>query len=825
MTTQIFINGFDYTDAFRNATGSYSGSSLGGLYVVSAEVILSATPNINKPFDDRYNSDFGRGKEISILLDGEKAPIVGSMYVLSSRFDPNTHLVRISASCILGLVNSRTPEDLAICVRAEVGVTAQEAVDLLLDASGVTNKEIIITNNQKLLEPLLLGGSQGLISRAADICKASGYYLYQDKNGKVLTDLAAPVPSGLNGKPILRELIDAERLTDVEVPYTKIIVRGTTSEIQELGEETVLDGETTITRDFEKRTITSRTEKPNGDIVEVISTYELPSLEPATGIVANPTECLPPDEGRLIERITRFYENSVKAFSACISAHDESAIVAEADAPFFINDTLIIARTVEETWEYDIDSTDLADNKTLVLDLLGSTQGEDTTTASPDRPQKITYNRKVRTPKGIAAPIVCHWTLGNNQILTENPGAVLPPNGVINTTTVEEETIVWQKELGATKWTSKRLLERSDVLVNPEKFTSRAFRTSDVTVIPFSRNGLFTSIPIEEESKEDDTPNDPGRFPTKYTVQESDYQRTYLVNGFGSSGEAKIKTINLDLFGEVDVTTERVARANALQSWGKNKGSRLSSTFYSVQKPLEKVSIYDAPDSLAPYNIEHYYVDSPAISIDLENFAFSGVGLFISATNGAIPSEALVNATGQLAYNNGTDFTIYTYSPSAVDLATLTFNGAGWYSDSEGNQYFSDGTNTLALTVSSSPTFTPVATVANQGITVNSSGEPVQNGTVLSTSLPNGDPLVTDAQQNSTLGVEYQSSTFSQELTCARGLNITRFQVAFRTTSLADSCQRSLGFEFTPSIPVIGSNALLPWIDEENNAMISFIGN
>lgn len=825
MTTQIFINGFDYTDAFRNATGSYSGSSLSGLYVVNAEVILGATPSINRPFDDRYNLDFGRGKEISIFLDGEKAPIVGTMYVLTSRFDPTTHLVRISASCILGLVNSRTPEDLAICVRAEVGVTAQDAVDLLLDAAGVTNKNIQITNNQLLLEPLLLGNSQGLISQASDITRASGYFLYQDKTGTVLTDLAAPVPSGLNGKPILRELIDAERLTDVEVPYTKIIVRGTTSEIQELEEEEVLDDETTITRDFEKRTITSRTERPNGDVVEVISTYELPSLEPATGIVANPTECLPPDEGRLIERITRFYENSVNAFSACISAHDESAIVAGADAPFFIDDTLIIARTVEETWEYDIDSTDLSDNKTLVLDLLGSTQGEDTTTASPDRPQKIVYNRKVRTPKGIAAPIVCHWTLGNNQILTENPGAVLPPNGIINTTNVEEETIIWQKDIGATKWTSKRLLERSDILVNPEKFTSRAFRTSDVTVIPFSRNGMFTRITLEEESKEDDTPSDPGRFPTKFTVEESDYQRTYLVNGFGSSVEAKIKSINLDLFGEVDVTTERVARANALQSWGKNKGSRLSSTFYSVQKPLEKVSIYDAPDSLAPYNIEHYYVDSPAISLDLENFAFSGVGLFISATNGSIPSQALVNASGQLAFDNGTDFTVYTYTPSGVDLTTLTFNGDNWYSDSDGNQYFSDGTNTLLLTISNSPTFVPVATVNNQGIEINSTGEPVQDGTVLSTSLPNGDPLVADAQQNSTLAVNFQSATFSQELTCARGLNITKFQVAFRAGSLADSCERSLGFEFTPSVPVIGSNALLPWIDEENNALIGYVQN
>lgn len=848
MTTQITINAFDYSESFELVTASYSGSSLGGIYIISADISLIATPKIAKPFDDRYNEDFGRGKEIKISIDGSEAPIAGTLYILTARFRPETNRVNISASCILGLLNSRTPRDLAICVDIEQGVTAQVAVNELLTAVGITNKQISINNGQKILKPLLLGQSEGLINLAAQISAASGYFIYQDQTGKIVSRSSVPVSGTENAKNLEARLLTRERLSETELPYTEIIIRGTRSELEELPEfekEDSLLSEAfrTITRDFTNRRITTIDTQENGDYVEVIDDYEqIPNIQNLNGIVAEPNECVPPDEGRLISRTTNYYQNSLFSFDPCLDVHNECEVLTEKLEPIFLADNLILARSIVEEWEYDISTADIEDSKTVILNLAGNANvgiptvfpgsiiGNPLGGSSTD--DTVTYNRTISQPKGIAAPIICHWTLGNNNLLEDEAELVLPPPGNFNTTVIEFEEIIWTRKQGE-EWEGRRTVSRSNVLVDPNRFTSRGNASTTLQEATEARTGLFTLKNIVDETRSDWTPPDPGRFPPRFTVKETDYERRYIITGFNaSSDEERIKVINLDIFGNVDQTTERRARAEGIFSWGKNKGSRLSSNFYTIDRPLQKVSVFEPDDSLAPYNIESYYIDNPAVAITPTETSFSGVGVFISASNaGSITQLAEVTNVPSIGFFDGIEYCVFTYSPSFVDLSDtdeftfqqLGFLGESVYTDSQGDRYYELGGDILKETDEISPSLGGVvATEARQDIFINSDGVPVKNGiTIEAVPVVNTQPLITLLNQSGTCKVDFENASFSAPLGFTRALAFTKYTVGLPGESFAGSFTRQLGLVVESGINVIGSNSLEAWFDSENNALIS----
>ena len=864
MTTTCFINSFDYTEAFVNATGSYTGSSLNGIYMITGTVTLAATPKINKPFDDRYNTDFGRGRLVEIELFGSKANIMGTTYILTARFDPQTTRITITVGCILALLNSRTPENLAICVQAEQGVPIDTAVDILLGAAGVTMKSINIVNGQDLLEPLLLGESQGLINTAAQLAAASGYYLWQNKEGVVETQAMDVTATPDSQIAFERARLEMQRLAETELPYTKIIIRGTTTELEELpAQEIVQAGEydpntnsftnkTTITRDFVNRTIT--TNKVEGfdifqTITETVEQYEpIANITSLNGVVASPNECLPPDEGRLVSRTTSVIRNAAVAFASCEAHNQESLDVVEQDGGFFASGTSV--RTISEVWDYQLSPAVIEDSKETILNLAPATDFSTTpgsislspfagpTAPSPsaatagDTGDRVTYTRTITDQRGVVSPIFCHWTLGNNALLAEFADTAIPPSGTANSTIIEKEVVIWNKNTD-NQWRSERNVERSKIVIDQTEFVSRANAAETLEDIAIAKNGAFSRVNIVSEEKSDDTPPDPGRFPPRYTQKETDYERIFNVVGFGSASEERILTKNLDVFGEVDATTQRIGRANAIQSWGKNKGSQITSEFYSVDRPLAKVTIFDTPDSLSPYPIETYYIDNPSISISPENFVFSGLGLFINATDGpSLDTLAEVDVTNLIGFLDGGSYNTFFYTPVNEDYTLPNFifrgtgvNGENIYSNTENTSlYFELGADQLRLDTGTAPALAAVSSANRQEVFINSLGQPVANGNLLVPPFtPNALPLVTILDQTGTSQVQYTTSTVSEPLLCTKYAFTKTFQIFSPATHIAEQCTRELDTQFNPRLPVIGSNEELPWLDLENNAYIAFV--
>ena len=832
--------------------------------MITGTVTLAATPKINKPFDDRYNTDFGRGKLVEIELFGERANIMGTTYILTARFDPQTTRITITVGCILALLNSRTPENLAICVQAEQGVPIDTAVDILLDAAGVTMKSINIVNGQDLLEPLLLGESQGLINTAAQLSAASGYYLWQNKEGVVETQAMDITATPSSQTAFERSRLEVQRLAETELPYTKIIIRGTKTELEELPTQEIIQAgeydpntnsftnKTTITRDFVNRTIT--TNKVEGfdvfqTITETVKQYEpILNISSLNGVVAEPNECLPPDEGRLVSRTTSIIRNAAVAFSSCEAHNQESLDIVGQEGGFFASGTS--TRTTLEVWEYQLSPAVIEDSKETILTLnpttdfsttpgsislspfAGPTAPSPSTATASDSGDRVTYTRTITDQRGVVAPIFCHWTLGNNELLSEFTDTAIPPSGTTNSTIIEKEVVIWNKNKDG-QWRSERNVERSRILVDQTEFISKGNAAQDLTEISTAKNGAFSRINIISEEKTDDTPPDPGRFPPRFTQKETDYERIFNVVGFGSSSEERILTRNLDIFGEVDSTTQRIGRANAIQSWGKNKGSQITSEFYSVDRPLAKITIFDTPDSLSPYPIETYYIDNPSISISPENFVFSGLGLFINATDGpSLSTLAEVDVTGFIGFLDTGAYNTFTYIPVVEDFSQSNFifrgtgsSGESIYSNTQDTSlYFELGADQLRLDTGTAPAVAAVSSAVRQEVFINSLGQPVANGNLLVPPFtPNALPLVTILDQTGTSQVQYTTSTVTEPLLCTKYAFTKTFQIFSPAKHIAEQCTRELDTQFNSRLAVIGSNEELPWLDLENNAYIAFV--
>ena len=880
----VTINGTNYSPAFVSVTGSYTGNSLSGIYMITGELILSCHEGGSGPltvnWDDRYNPDFQRGKEVFIGLDPTTPHnIVGNTYVLSARYKRNEGIVKITLGCILALLNSRTPQDLAICVTADQGVSTQEAVILLLNAAGITsNLSITITNGQKLLEPLLLGESQGLINTAAQMAAASGYFLWQDKTGKVLTQTMVPTQTSDGRNLLFKSRADVERLNETELPYTKIIVRGAKREMVELSaqeeisksEEFLFNNTNVKTvkvfRDFANRTITTITEQKIGvltDITTVVEEYEtIPNIGALNNQVASPSECIPPDEGRLVTRTTTLNQDFIRVFGACAEVWQESAKIVEenSDPPkqaLFYSGGTWNSSIVTENWIYNISPAVIEDSKTTILTFgdnenndnfpIAPTPGSSTTIGisndanAGSSKDNVFYEKITQERKGTAAPITCHWTLGNNELLAEFADTVLPPGGWENLTITEVDTTEWNKNKD-NQWYGERTVERSNVKVDPNRYTSAALAADDLIEAAQAQNGMFSRKTVLRETRNDWTPPDPGRFPPRYTIDETDYERIFIISGFGSSQEERIKVVNLDIFGNVDQTTQKVGTAHGLQSWGKNKGSRITSNFYQFEMPMQSIDLYEdtIDSSKIANNLESFYIDNPSIAITRDNMAASGVALFISADRiGVLAPDVLFSATNVPAYFDSEtgDYCTYTYTPVSIDLtdSRYQFDGFGFNGELGNEEFYTDldtGKRIISEPVSGAileetieivSSFTSVSSIPRGDFFINENGELVDSSknSLIPPFAPVVGAIVTKGNQTGSCKTTFTTAQVTETLLCTKYMYTPTFQVFYPATHIAENCTRELGTEFNSEIAVLGDQELIPLIDLETNGMIA----
>ncbi len=826
MTTQVIINGFDYSEALVNSTGSFSGSNLNGLYIISNRLVLSATPKIAKPWSDLYNLDFSRGNTVKINFNGEPANIVGTTYILSAKFSRQDGLVTIETTCSLGLANSLTAEDLAICATAEVGVSAKEAIDLLLGAVGITNRNINISNDQKIYEPFTLGGGEGLIQVAATIARGSGYFLYQKKDGQVVSkSMLVDSISSFNSQIMRTERLDIDRESTTELPVTKLFVRGNKVEVEELVTSETLSvttdqfkniTTTTIERDFGNRTITEIVDRQRGELLpdRLITTsfYESQTSPPQNLSIDKPEACLPRDEGRLIRRVTRSIKDSINILAPCINNHNESnAASAEVNSPLIVTQGSLLDFETVETWDYNTSETSI-DRGQSTINLTtnitsNSIEANNTRLLGNDT---VEYTKTTTRIRGVNSPIHCHWALGNNNILAGDvDGSIQPPGGLLDTVTTEIESIRWQKPR-SDEWSGRRVIRRAEIDVNPSKFTSQANAAETAVALSFARDGMYNLRTVLEETRANWTPSDPGRMPPRFTTKETPYEREYTVTGFLNATTPKSRVLNLDIFGDPDTIAPIVARSNAYSSWGRYKGVRISSNFYSVEAPLDKVSVINTIDTFAPYNTETYYVDNPAISFDANNFSVSFLGAYLSSSNNA--ELVGVDASNKVLIGNQ----IYTFIIDATPLEDLNFISNNLYTDGT-NFYFQGDTNLLKMNVEENTGFTPIATINIEFLQYNDLAQAVDasTNTLIVGGGANTEPIT--VTQLNDLNLDFTLINVGQQLSFERALSFSRFDVSKPATQASGNFSRDLSLTLNATVNVIGFENLV-FYDEENQS-------
>lgn len=646
----LIVNGVDYSSLLEEATGNWSSLDTSGLCVLTCRFILRRTLDYtNAQLDDRLGVNWQAGKVVQYYIGSNYAPVIGYSIIEKAQYSSSEGMLTLFTTCKLGYYNVISANDIGVCVNLKEGILFEDAVNTLLNKAGVGS--VSVSMPRRLQEFIVLTENDSFIKLAGQISFANGYCLFQNNSGTIeAIDLRQIGSSVVVTKPE-EELLQYSRLFDGELPPDFVNVSGSNTSrkptfegkeldvVVEQGQFDPIRTETRITRDREKRTITTiesvyttprelspvwfgaGTSGSNAIGTAVlrrkitIDEYEPEGSPREPDPASTIDDCLPRDEGRLLKRTTSVYMALAHALERYYQVQQE---VDPNFPPNFVPSLALVKIEEQvETWLYNLlVAEQLETNTNLTIFLNSSLPSSSLPTGSlANMDEWVKYTRFLSRASGFEFPELGDPTLGRggDTVLAINP---------LDFRGVEREAIVWQKE--ADVWTGQQT-----------SWVTRRVRYPDLVTRLLENDGVsldnvvtsaFSLVSVKNETKQDWTPNEPGRFPPEFT----EIQRTYNVNmqiiGYGSSTVGtKRTTIDLAGFGTSE-TAAVVGLYAARMAWGRAKGQLITFPEGYAPHTIKPLSLIAVKEQSTGYTM-YYAADSLSLASELtaSNIVLQGV--------------------------------------------------------------------------------------------------------------------------------------------------------------------------------------------------------
>ncbi len=637
---KILVNNLNVVGIASELTGSYSSLDESGLIIYTGQLVLGYNPSFPVTLDNRLTRHWDRGTLVRVLDDSDRPlPVLGHSYIESAQYDGYS-LLTLQLVCILGLVNSRTPADLGICVAPLESISASSAIRLLLIRAGVSESQISLNNASfqssiKRIEPVADGDS--FVRLAGSLAFANGNYLIQNTNGQVVNVDFTRRQTTSRFTLSRRQCITYDRLYDIQQPPDIYAINSGDLVIYPGGNNTKSTSRLGAGVDFRMSTTdsttnhNSRTTSSTQTEVATLGSL-LPSRYPnSAGMLVHSRlnveekyeqrrpggfsalakswrQCVPTDQGRLLSKTTRKFDSLAVALSAFNEIAKKEENGREVDSL-----SLALTQITTEEWTYN-------------------------TTEPGDLPRAgESVKQVIRTSQmyGKVVPIIGSNTLTrpdeeeDNQIITF-PYSLIP---------TRLEVVTWLRNQDRRTWTQTRTVAQINYEVNPEAVQELIAKedTPLINVLDYA-----TSLyPVENTVVVNSGEPNFNRFPQSQSEQVFPFQ-SKAVLGPGR----RQKTISINANGSPPKSrVDRLAAWLGKWEWGKSQGQIVSiastpTSWADKQQvlPTDRCVISESPTTAA-----YYLIDSLAVAWRPNEFVVSfNAAWEATANNLAVGSVPLV---------------------------------------------------------------------------------------------------------------------------------------------------------------------------------------
>lgn len=381
---KLTIAGADYTTAFSEGQFSTSPFNEGdGLLLLTGQITLGQHNALLNP---RLNKKLKPGNEVrlELLPGGLRAPLFGTMFIANSAYDAEQRKATLELTCLLGLLNYASFNEVGVCIEnQEEGIALSAAIRQLLVLAGIPATSIYVTIPGTLYETRTIDQGSSFVQLAGELAFSQGYVLYQDRFGIIqqqkVSDKFAKTGAVLGlaesqllqytqksdstGVPPGVTRVSGNRLWPIKpdsATYSKSITNGQYGAIITEEAKTYDRGTRTakiirtvqspvgdVSLDFIDNTINPRDAY---DIVQSEYTVIEEEYEPKP----EPWDCIIPDEGRLLKRVTQTFKPHFFTFGQAMLYKAEIDQANPIGNTTYFKKYLTLDTVRVETWTYDV---------------------------------------------------------------------------------------------------------------------------------------------------------------------------------------------------------------------------------------------------------------------------------------------------------------------------------------------------------------------------------------------------------------------------------------------------------------------------------------
>ncbi|MEW5857374.1 MAG: hypothetical protein AB1861_08335 [Cyanobacteriota bacterium] len=596
----VFIAGLDCTTALKSADGGFAHYDQTGLSLISATFVLGKAFEFSENLDDRINSRWARGNLIIVSVANSlgvlmRAPVLGQLYILESRYDENSRELTIEAGCILSLLNFRSPSGEGICFSLGNTTSLTSIASKLLQKAGVPGFAGAIAG-AGLSVPLSKLSNESYIQLFGKICWANGQIAYQDNYGQIRVKPVSRLPPTLISGSVYSNAVKYERLSGAEAPCEKIVVTGTLLKAEkpkdavkviteEYGPVSLIDPSSTQTSLIlvertiytEKlnppaRTITKETEKSQARALLNPERYAKDSsmmfaeiklekhfYEAVPNGGAGTVKCTDPDEGRLIKSIIETRQCAEICLREWLANQPEEIAVSD-------RDRLILASRIVITYEYPSPVPNLED----VL------PGSITALNNARRAMVVTTETSECQGTILPGDFSMEDSYGGNTISAPIPSDAkfLTKSEIKTETWTEFRPGDWEKKTRTYQVLAKAYPEVAERL---EENLVEQSEGNEVLVLNAKLSMVPLSTEIERSNSGQAQPPAPERFPPEFIIVEKPVRvEVKLPPAFGSQFRPREREFTVD--GGLLTSRQQAEALGRIEGhilWGRYKGQSI----------------------------------------------------------------------------------------------------------------------------------------------------------------------------------------------------------------------------------------------------------
>lgn len=628
----LTVAGYDCTPLLTSGKLSYSSWNPGtGLLVTLGEFQLNYSHEFPESLDPKRNNRWSFGRKVVFRLDGLLAPIGGTTYIESSSWD-NENLV-LNTTCKLGILNSKTPGSIGICIDISSNAGLGRTISYLLQKAGIPEADIDVSLlngvNIGTLESRNVPAGQSLISYSASLALGQGYVIYQKRDGKItLGDITSLIKKPLAFNLADFEVADYSRSSSLELPPSSIKLTGSVYDkyfTDTFVATVVTTPEYTVYKNTEinfgaRKIINKSTKVSNSDNLASEETIEVSYYEgSSTGSTFSTTEdatdgsakflnsdsCLETDEARLYRVKRQTTSNALGA----LKAWNEVGLAAGTIKPAGLTQGNVVSENYEETISYSLPTlSPIVINKTLA----DTTNSGSTTSGGGGG--KVTQIKTTKTILGKEVPILAKFL---SQAFSVNP---------LTQITSEKEITQWKLDTNLKQWRKKRTVFRTRYSYSPEQIQAEAANSGPLSAY----NNAIKLILVLEEVSDDNPPPDFGRMPAIAYTQQTPFEVNYQLT------TNKVREASYSLGDTVCNASDSVAIAETYGKWlvGKaNAHTVVIPTYRALVQPdlfVPCLSTFTIWEPLYD-TVYHYAIDSPTLLIQADQSVISLTGIYLGS--------------------------------------------------------------------------------------------------------------------------------------------------------------------------------------------------